>query len=332
MRTIRPTELENELEANGLAGVPSMIHGGPGEGKSQLVYNFANKRGAKLYELRANLFDPVDVRGGLKVVEMEDGTYKTRYGIPEDYPPSDYEGTVVLFIDEITNAPKATQNALLQLLLDDKIGTYHLPKNTIKIAAGNRAQDRAAVHEMPTPVKNRFAHYTVEAHIDDWVAWAINNDVDPSIIAFLRYRPALLSSVDSKENAFPTPRAWEFLNKKLPFMKDEFYGCASIIGDGPAGEYIAFKSIYQDVPDIDDLIKKPSHTKVPTNASVLYAIAGALASRVDTHNFEQIMKYVRRMPAEYQVIIVRDCMAKDNTLSTHTAFQKWTQDNASVLL
>ena len=64
MRTIRPTELENELEANGLAGVPSMIHGGPGEGKSQLVYNFANKRGAKLYELRANLFDPVDVRGG----------------------------------------------------------------------------------------------------------------------------------------------------------------------------------------------------------------------------------------------------------------------------
>ena len=146
MRTIRPTELENELEANGLAGVPSMIHGGPGEGKSQLVYNFANKRGAKLYELRANLFDPVDVRGGLKVVEMEDGTYKTRYGIPEDYPPSDYEGTVVLFIDEITNAPKATQNALLQLLLDDKIGTYHLPKNTIKVAAGHRAKNRAAAH------------------------------------------------------------------------------------------------------------------------------------------------------------------------------------------
>lgn len=332
MRTIRPSHLFDELKANGLAKVNSCIHAGPGEGKSQLVYQFAESIGAKMYELRANLFDPVDVRGGLKVVEMEDGTYKTRYGVPEDYPPSDYEGTVVLFIDEITNAPKATQNALLQLLLDDKIGTYHLPKNTIKIAAGNRAQDRAAVHEMPTPVKNRFAHYTLEANIDDWVQWALKNDIDESLIAFLRYRPMLLSAVDSKENAFPTPRAWEMLNRKLPFMKDDFYGCASLIGDGPAGEYIAFKSIYKEVPDIDALIKSPSTTKVPENASVLYAIAGALASRVSDKNFDAIMKYVRRMPAEYQVVIIRDCMAKDKGLMSQPAFTKWTQDNASVLL
>jgi hypothetical protein len=223
-------------------------------------------------------------------------------------------------------------NALLQLLLDDKIGTYHLPKNTIKIAAGNRAQDRAAVHEMPTPVKNRFAHYTLEANIDDWVQWALKNDIDESLIAFLRYRPMLLSAVDSKENAFPTPRAWEMLNRKLPFMKDDFYGCASLIGDGPAGEYIAFKSIYKEVPDIDALIKSPSTTKVPENASVLYAIAGALASRVNDKNFDAIMKYVRRMPAEYQVVIIRDCMAKDKGLMSQPAFTKWTQDNASVLL
>ena len=332
MRTIRPSHLLDEFKANGLAGINTCVHAGPGEGKSQLVYQFSSLINAKLYELRANLFDPVDVRGGLKVVEMGDGTYKTRYGIPEDYPPSDYEGTVVLFIDEITNAPKATQNALLQLLLDNKIGTYELPKNTIKIAAGNRAQDRAAVHDMPTPVKNRFAHYTLEANIDDWVAWAVNNDIDESIISFLRYRPGLLSQVDSKENAFPTPRSWEMLNKKLPFMKDEFHGCASLIGDGPAGEYLAFKAIYKDVPDIDALIKNPTTTKVPDNASVLYAIAGALASRVDEHNFDSIMKYVRRMPAEYQVVIVRDCMAKNQALTSEPAFTKWTQENASVLL
>ena len=80
------------------------------------------------FELRANLFDPVDVRGGLKVVEQQDGTYKTKYGIPEDYPESDYTGNVVLLVDELPNAPKATQNALLQLILDKKIGTYTLPR------------------------------------------------------------------------------------------------------------------------------------------------------------------------------------------------------------
>ena len=65
-----------------------------------------DKLNAKVFEIRANLFDPVDVRGGLKVVEQLDGTYRTRYGVPEDYPDSKYQGTVLLFIDDLTHAPK----------------------------------------------------------------------------------------------------------------------------------------------------------------------------------------------------------------------------------
>ena len=76
-----------------------MIWGPPGAGKSEIVYEVATELNAKLFEVRANLFDPVDVRGGLKVVEMKDGTYRTRYGVPEDYPDSDYQGTVIIFID-----------------------------------------------------------------------------------------------------------------------------------------------------------------------------------------------------------------------------------------
>ena len=167
MRTIRPSQLANELRANARANIPTMIWGPPGIGKSQIAYQIAEDLNAKMFELRANLFDPVDVRGGLKVVEQNDGTYRTRYGVPEDYPDSNYAGNVVLLVDELPNAPKATQNALLQLVLDKKIGTYTLPAGTAIIAAGNRSIDRAAVHEMPTPVKNRFAHYEIEANVDD---------------------------------------------------------------------------------------------------------------------------------------------------------------------
>jgi hypothetical protein len=332
MRTIRPSDLVKEIKSKALAGIPCMIWGGPGEGKSELVYDVANQLNAKLFEIRANLFDPVDVRGGLKVVEQEDGTYRTRYGVPEDYPDTNYQGTVIIFIDELSTAPKATQNSLLQLLTTRKIGTYECPRDTIFIAAGNRASDRAAVHEMPTPVKNRFAHYTLEANIDDWVAWAVNSQIDPSIVSFLRYRPGLLSAADATQNAFPTPRAWHYVSRSLPFMADEFYGVASLVGDGPAGEYIAFKAIYKDVPDIDELLKKPTTTKVPDGTSVLYAICGALSSRANANNFEAIMKYVKRMPAEYQVVAVRDCLAKDRSLMQTPHFTKWTQENADVLL
>ena len=93
----------------------------------------------------------------LKVVEQEDGTYRTCYGVPEDYPDSNYQGAVLLLIDELPNAPKTTQNALLQPLLNKKIG---IPVTTQHHHhwCGNRAQDRVAVNEMPSPVRNRFAH------------------------------------------------------------------------------------------------------------------------------------------------------------------------------
>jgi len=332
MRTIRPSDLSSEIKANALAQIPTMIWGAPGEGKSEIVYGVAQELNAKLFEIRANLFDPVDVRGGLKVVEQKDGTYRTKYGVPEDYPDTNYQGTVIIFIDELSTAPKATQNSLLQLLTTGRIGTYQVPPNTIFIAAGNRSQDRAAVHEMPTPVKNRFSHFTLQTDIDDWVAWAVKANIDPSIVSFLRYRPGLLSDVDATQNAFPTPRAWDYVSRKLPFMADQFYGVSSLVGDGAAGEYLAFKQIYQDVPDIDDVIAKPTTTKVPTGTSILYAICGALTARVDASNFDSIMKYTKRMPPEYQVIVVRDSLAKDRNFMTTDTFTKWTQENADVLL
>ena len=336
MRTIRPSQLVTELRANARANIPTMIWGPPGIGKSQIVYQTAEALNAKLFELRANLFDPVDVRGGLKVVEQQDGTYKTKYGIPEDYPESDYTGNVVLLVDELPNAPKATQNALLQLILDKKIGTYTLPPGTAIVAAGNRSIDRAAVHEMPTPVKNRFAHYEVEPNVDDWAAWAIRKGINPTIISFVRYRPTLLHSLDSRENAVPTGRAWEMVDRKLPYMggtpDDEFYGVASIIGDGPAGEFIAFKQTADKMPDLDKIISSPHSVNVPDDPSILFAVSGGLAARSDENNFKDIMAYAKRMPAEYQVVLVRDSLAKDRDLVKTPAFQKWTQDNANVLI
>ena len=70
MRTIRASQTSNELLSNAKADIPSMIWGPPGIGKSQITYALARALNAKLYELRANLFDPVDIRGGRKVVEQ----------------------------------------------------------------------------------------------------------------------------------------------------------------------------------------------------------------------------------------------------------------------
>ena len=332
-----PSQLLPQLIADAKAAQPSMIWGSPGIGKSDICYQLSRMINAKMYELRVNLFDPLDVRGGLKVVEVTDGVYRTYYGQPAEYPDSDYQGTVVLFLDELPNATKATQNALLQLLLNKKIGSYELPPNTVIVGAGNMAVHRASTHDMPTPVRNRFAHYFLEPDLDDWCAWCYKNNVNPQLPAFMRYRPQLLNNMDVREHAFPTPRSWFAVHKKLPFLdvnnKQEIMaGVASLVGAGPAGEFVAFQEIYTQVPDLDDIVANPGQVKVPTGSSVLYAVSSGLAAMVDAKNIDKIFRYVKRMPIEFQIVFAKDALGKDKKLVTEKAYMDWATENATAIL
>jgi len=44
------------------------------------------------------------------------------------------------------------------------------------------------------------------------------------------------------------------------------------------------------------------------------------------------MKYVKRIPREFQIIIVKDALAKNTNLITSAPYTKWITDNADVLL
>lgn len=350
MMKVNPKQLMRELEINAAVGTPTMVWGPPGVGKSDIAYQLADKLGATLCELRANLFDPIDVRGGLKIIENDDrpGTYKTVYGIPEDYPASMSSDKWILFIDELPNASKATQNALLQLLLNKRIGTYTLPEDTIIVAAGNRAEDRAAVHDMPTPVANRFSHFVLDPDVDTWVEWAIKNDIDHRLISFIRFK-----GHDSLHNmgenhtikAFPSPRSWAFVNRRIEYVSDpgeDLLGVASLVGEGPAGEYSAFIRLADSLPDIDDCIKRPRRAKVPTQGDTLYALVGALSARASEETFEDIMTYVQRIDSpEFQVAFVKDTMTRTKAKSEFNStpdwivespkFLEWVEDNSEFL-
>ena len=335
MQNVTPAQLTEELLINAKANLCSMVWGPPGIGKSQIAYQVGSKLGAKVFELRANLFDPIDVRGGLKVVyEDERQGYVTRYGTPEDFPETDDPNPIVLLVDELPNAPKATQNALLQLLLDRKIGQYTLPKHTTIIAAGNRAQDRAAVHDMPTPVANRFSHYTLETRPEDWYAWASANGIDHRLISFLRFAPKNLHDMDVKQKAFPTPRSWSFVNDRMGVVQDaskDFVGVSSLVGEGAAHQFVAFMRIASLLPDINKIIANPGKAEVPTKQDVLYALTGALMAKSDSKNFDDIMKFVKRIPAEFQVAFIKDVAQRDRAVIATKAFAEWTEENQDIL-
>ena len=139
------------------------------------------------------------------------------------YPSHGFHGPRgILFLDEITSAPPTVTAAAYQLILDRRLGEYRIPDGWVIFAAGNRLGDRGVTYVMPAPLANRFTHYEIEPHLDDWVAWALASAVDERVIAFLRFRPDLLFHFDPAQHpiAFPSPRSWEYAHRALAKFGD----------------------------------------------------------------------------------------------------------------
>ena len=342
MQTVTATDLKQEIRDNMRIGLNTMIWGGPGIGKSEIPQQVANELNIPLLDFRANLFDPVDVRGipyTRDDLSVASGAMKiTSWAPPDIFPSEETHGPRGLFmIDELPTAPPATQNAFLQLLLTRQVGNYKMPDGWSCLAAGNRLTDGASVYQMPSPVRNRLMHYELEPSLDAWCEWALKNEVNTTLVSFMRYRPNLLYSFKADEYAFPTPRSWSFVDKRLRLTKNIddsrlFFGIAGAVGTGPAGEFLAFAKIADKLPDIDNLIANPSSYMPSEDPAVLYALTGAVASRAEASKLENIMKLGKKIPTEFQVVLVKSILAIDKALFNQPTIQNWISDNSDVVL
>lgn len=338
LQTVTATELKKEIRDNMRVSLNTMIWGGPGIGKSEIPQQVADELGVKLLDFRANLFDPVDVRGIPRVISSEQHGAQTSWAPPDIFPTVERDGERGLFmIDELPTAPPATQNAFLQLLLTRQVGNYKMPDGWSCLAAGNRLTDGASVYQMPSPVRNRLMHYELEPSLDAWCEWAIKNKVSTTLVSFMRYRPNLMYSFKADEYAFPTPRSWSFVDKRLKLTNDIdnprlFFGIAAAVGTGPAGEFLAFAKIADKLPDIDNLIANPSSYMPSEDPAVLYALTGAVASRAEQSKLDNIMKLAGKIPVEFQVVLVKSILALNRTLFQQPTIQAWVQKNADVVL
>lgn len=309
---------------------PTFLWGAPGVGKSDVIRQVAKAMKMELKDVRLSQMDPVDLKG----FPVPNTTKKNMQWLPADWLPT--KGKGVLFFDEMNSAAQSVQAAAYQLILDRKLGDYELPAGWTIVAAGNRAGDRSVVHAMPAALANRFVHIDFEIDNEDWNMWAMENAVHDDIRSFMRFRSNLLHSFDAQSNprAFPSPRSWSFVNDiyKEGHSNDvEYELVKGTVGEGAAAEFSAFVRQIKDLPSPDQVLIDPDGTKVPENPSARYAMVTSLEGKATAANFGRIMKYVDRLPVEFQVVFVRGAARKEGGVTTTKPYMDWAIKNQNVL-
>jgi hypothetical protein len=330
---------------------PLMVWGAPGLGKSSILQKAARDQGIGFIDVRLAQREPVDIRG--LPVPGPDGV---KWLVSSDWPRDSKSRGIILF-DEITAADRSLQVAAYEFILDRRLGElYKVPDGWYICAAGNRTEDRAVAATMSSALANRFMHVELGEDVESWVAWALKNDIQPSVVGFLRFRPAMLFSQkgENLERGWPTPRSWERVSRMLEVMKDEpeelvrhmVYG---LVGNRAGVEFMEFKKMSESFADALAMMRNPgAEVKIPSRADMKYALCSAVAyyvwrgkdeaeSKLFLDGFYRICM---EMTSDFASMLMMDAMAGTESVSReeacdrlfmHKDYKAWAEKHGKAL-
>lgn len=324
---MNPQKVKRAIAHLALQKVPVFLWGPPGIGKSSIVAQITKERDIGFIDLRLSLLDPTDLRG----IPFFNPTDNSAVWAPASFLPDGKQKEGILFLDELNTAAPMVQASAYQLILDRKIGEYTLPEGWAIIAAGNRESDRGVVFRMAAPLANRFVHLEMEANVEDWMSWAKNSKINPTIIAFISYRPDALFTFGAKndEKAFATPRTWEYVNAILSSNPQDdllLNMISGSIGEELAASFLGFKAVEKDLLDINQILNGQT-SEVPSDPSALHILCTALTMRIDettrAKELDNLVRYTLNLPAEFAVMIIQDLRQRDIGLDYISSWPLW---------
>lgn len=304
-----PKEMKQALIEVLKAGLVSFIAGPPGTAKSSIVKQIADEYDLVMLDTRLSTYAPEDLNG----LPMRTGDKATfvpfdNFPIKGDPIPKGKNGFLI-FLDEITSCAKSVEAAAYRLVLDREIGNHKLHPDTYIICAGNRETDGAVARRLGTAMRTRVVHLSMGISTDDFIEYANDKRLDSRIVGYLSFAPTDLYVYDknSTDETYPCPRTWEFVSqyikgKSVDDISTRILG--GIISFGMAQKFMTYLEVYSQLPSYEQIVKFPEQTNVPEEMETRYAVATMLLDRCDIADFEQVTKYIHRLPTEYQMVFL----------------------------
>ena len=316
--------------------VSPVLKGSPGAGKSQSVHQIAEQFQLELIDIRLSQCDPTDLAGFPTVTTNGKADYlpMQHFPIQGDELPKGKAGWL-LFLDEATSAPPAIQAAAYKLVLDRMVGSHKLHDKCAIVLAGNLETDGAITFEMSTALQSRLMHLELVIDKQEWLDWAATAGMDPRITSYINFKPGNLYTFkpDHSDSTYACPRTWEFANRLMKELEpqDMLAGLTGVLSEGVAREFVTFCKIFDDLVTPAQIEADPMGCKLSDEPSVLFALCGSIAHNITPANGDALMKFVRRMKVEFQVVCLRETIRRNKAMLASPAIQKWISESANNL-
>jgi len=316
-------------------GEPILMLGHPGVGKTSIIQQVTAQLKYDLILEHPCIADPTDYKGLPMRVN----------GHAEFVPIGSLrmiieakKNTVVLF-DDLPHAAPAVQAPIMQLILARRIGEHKVSDFVTFIAAGNRREDKAGVHNVIEPLKTRFSTIiNIEQDLDAWLNWARTTGIATSLTGFIRWQPHFI--LDWKPGAgmqnTPSARAVENVDTLLHLGIESRAALAECVV-GAAGQefsnmFFPFLEIFENLPDADKILADPMNGDIPVEDAVMHALCASLARRASKKVAKNLFIYIDRLTAEYATVLYKDSIQHCPEIEETKACTDWRIANASLLV
>jgi alkaline phosphatase D len=236
---------------DGNAGFPILLRGRHGVGKSQVVYQTAERLGLPVIERRASQMTEGDLVG----LPSTDGD-TTSFNPPDWFAQACRE-PVALFLDEVDRATIEVRQGIFELTDSRKLNGHTLHPRTVIFAAVNGGDHGAQyqVGEMDPAELDRWTVFDVEPTIEDWLAWAKDN-THGLVWDFINQNRGHLEHSDDFEpnKVYPSRRSWDRLNQTLVRADVLREGESSSVVFNLAASFVGFEAAVQ----FNDFVKEYS--------------------------------------------------------------------------
>ncbi len=315
---------------------PIMLWGAPGVGKSTMIRELCQELNIGFIDIRLSQRDPVDLRG-LPVPDIQKN--QVNWMLSAEWPRDENSRGIILF-DELTAADRSLQVAAYELILDRCLGEmYQVPKGWLICAAGNRIEDKAVAMTISSALANRFCHLELEPDLMQWTKWAVQNNLNSDVIAFLRFKPNYFFDMSGNvERGWPSPRSWD----RVALMLDHGATMSSsslvlmmegLVGRAATLEFFTFRNLIKAIPDVEKLLLGELEFKILDRADLRYAITSSMAYHVwrgdSTQRHTRVSNFLKislQLTSDFAVMAMTDAMQKIENISSIE-----NQHNAEIL-